>query len=77
MRIGENWWESYELNKLDMSNNQLTSIPKELATQEQLQHINLNSNILDKIPGDLFSLILKFLDLSHNKLTKLPDNIGS
>ena len=77
LKLIENWWESYELIKLDMSNNKLTSIPKELATQEQLQHINLNSNELDRIPGEIFSLIIKFFDASNNKLTRLPDMLGS
>lgn len=77
LRILDNWWESYELTKLDMSNNKLKSLPKELATQEQLQHINLNSNELDRIPGEIFSLIIKFFDASNNKLTRLPDMLGS
>lgn len=77
MRIIDNWWESYELIKLDMSNNSLASIPKELSTQEQLQHLNFNSNELKRLPGEIFSLILKFFDASSNKLAKLPDMLGS
>ena len=77
LRITENWWESYELTKLDLSNNQISSIPTNISTQEQIQHINLNSNNLERIPGEVFSLMLKFFDASNNKLVKLPDMLGS
>lgn len=60
-----------------MSNNHLKSIPKELSTQEQLQHVNFNSNAFDRIPGEIFTLVLKFFDASNNKLISLPDMIGS
>ena len=77
LRLLDNWWESYELTKLDMSNNQLQNIPGELSTQEQLQYLNFNSNELDNISGEVFALALKFFDASNNKLTLLPDMLGS
>lgn len=60
-----------------MSNNKINHIPGEISTQEQIQHINLNSNQLDNISGEVFALVLKFFDASNNKIFKLPDMIGS
>ncbi|CAI2384285.1 unnamed protein product [Moneuplotes crassus] len=77
LRLLDNWWESYELTKLDMANNSIASIPSELSTQEQLFYLNFNSNLLEEVPGEIFSLVLKFFDASHNKLKILPDMIGS
>lgn len=77
LRITETWWDCYELTKLDMSNNKLKAIPKELSTQEQLAHLNFNSNQLDRIPGEIFSLVLKFFDASNNNIKQLPEMIGS
>lgn len=77
LKIIDNWWESYELTKIDLSNNQIKTIPKEINTQEQIQHLNFNSNLLERIPGEVFSLVLKFFDASNNKLTSLPDMLGS
>jgi Leucine-rich repeat (LRR) protein len=73
----DNWWENYELTKIDLSNNKINYIPGEISTQEQIQHINLNSNQLDNISGEVFALVLKFFDASNNKIFKLPDMIGS
>ena len=34
LRLGENWWDCFELCKLDISNNSIQEIPAELADQE-------------------------------------------
>ena len=34
LQLIENWWEANPLVKVDLSNNEIDSIPEELATQE-------------------------------------------
>ena len=34
LKLIENFWEAYDLTKLDLSNNEIPSIPEEIATQE-------------------------------------------
>ena len=34
LQLIENWWEANPLIKVDLSNNEIDSIPEELATQE-------------------------------------------
>ena len=66
---GENWWDGYDLTKIDVSNNEISEIPEELAKQEFVNHLNLNTNFLKKLPNSLFTMkSLKFLDISYNKL---------
>jgi internalin A len=67
--IIEKAWEGFYLTKIDLSNNLIPEVPEELATQVDIQHINLNTNELTSIPASLFTLEnLKFLDISHNKI---------
>ena len=77
LKVIDNWWESFDLTKLDISNNQIPSIPEELVQQEQLNNINANSNLLETLPASLFTLALKFLDVSNNRLASLPDALTS
>jgi len=50
-----------------MSNNEVPSIPEEIASQEEVQWFNISNNKLSTVPNSLFSLkMLKFLDLSYN-----------
>jgi Leucine-rich repeat (LRR) protein len=30
LKVGENWWEAAELQKLDLSNNKIPDIPEEI-----------------------------------------------
>jgi len=67
LEIGDNWWESYELSKLDLSNNEIPEIPEEIATQGLISHLNLASNKLTRLSNGLFQFeCLKFLDVAHN-----------
>ena len=34
LRLIDNFWEAYDLNKIDLSNNEIESIPEEIGTQE-------------------------------------------
>ena len=31
---GENWWDGYDLTKVDVSNNEIPSIPEDLGQQQ-------------------------------------------
>ena len=65
----EKIWENVELAKIDMSHNNIDSLPSELALlKDHLTYLKLSQNRLCTI--DFFSLCnLVFLDLSHNALT--------
>ena len=88
------------LELLDLSNNQLSELPKNLADLHQLKALFLNNNLFTEVPEilascpqlDLISLksnqVIEFkehaipkktrwLILTDNKLTKLPDSIGN
>lgn len=51
-----NWWELVPLSRLDLSNNAITSIPEELATQQDISLIRMQNNLLTSIPDCLSSL---------------------
>ena len=34
LNLTENWWDSFELTKIDISNNEIESIPEEIGQQE-------------------------------------------
>ncbi len=72
-----NWWEGHDLTKIDLSNNDIPEIPEQIATQEFIQHLNINSNLLQSIPNSLYTLqSLKFLDISYNKISSLSESLG-
>lgn len=74
---GENWWDGYDLTKVDVSNNEIAEVPAELGKQEFVKHLNLNTNLLKELPGPLFTMqSLSFLDISYNKVGHLPEEIG-
>ncbi len=67
LQVIENWWEGMPLTKIDMSNNEIPSVPDEIASQEELIWFNMSNNKLQAVPHTLFSLKgLKFLDVSYN-----------
>eukprot|EP00353_Schmidingerella_taraikaensis_P008550 CAMPEP_0185575716 /NCGR_PEP_ID=MMETSP0434-20130131/6828_1 /TAXON_ID=626734 ORGANISM="Favella taraikaensis, Strain Fe Narragansett Bay" /NCGR_SAMPLE_ID=MMETSP0434 /ASSEMBLY_ACC=CAM_ASM_000379 /LENGTH=204 /DNA_ID=CAMNT_0028192665 /DNA_START=63 /DNA_END=678 /DNA_ORIENTATION=+ len=76
LRLIDNFWEAYDLQKVDLSNNEIESIPEEIVNQETVVSFNFNTNKLAVVPNGLFALpTLKFLDLSHNILgTKAVPN---
>ena len=74
---GENWWDGYDLVKVDLSNNLIDTIPEDIGLQQYIQHMNLNTNKLRTIPNSLFSIpSLKFLDISYNSIKILPESLG-
>ncbi len=66
------------VTKLDLSFNQLESIPDSISKLTNLQDLNLESNQFRFLPESIGSLTnLKNLNLSFNNLTFLPESIGS
>lgn len=62
---------------LDLSQNRLAALPRELANLTALESVNLASNLLLEIPegfGAGFASLEK-VDVSFNMLTRLPDSI--
>ncbi|KZC13767.1 PREDICTED: leucine-rich repeat protein 1 [Dufourea novaeangliae] len=70
------------LRILNLSNNHISSVPKELGLLKHLQELNLSQNRLNKStkwmwldqPGIKYNL--KLLDISNNLLTIIPQEIG-
>ena len=70
--------ELYNLKELDLSNNKLTEIPRELENLTNLLLLDLSDNKLKKIPKELGNLRkLKILILSINKLKEISEEIGN
>lgn len=75
-------WQSYllrspSLNEFDLSNCQLSKVlPKTFTQMRNLIFVNLSSNFLKFIPGDLFESLqyVEELDLSGNMITKLDND---
>ncbi len=62
---------------LDLSNQNLTTLPKEIFKFKNLGYINLSNNNFKSFPTELLSFTkLKFIDLSHNQIDYLPSEIG-
>ena len=65
------------MKELDLSDNQLTSLPESIGDLAQLKELDLGNNQLTSLPeriGDLAQL--KELYLDNNQLTSLPERIG-
>ena len=70
------------LRILNLSNNQISSLPKELGILQHLQELYLSQNRLEKtvkwawLDQVPIKSNLKLLDISNNLLTELPEQIG-
>lgn len=61
---------------MDLSNNQLTTLPNEIEFLKRLQELYLRNNQLTALPKGIGYLKkLQKLDLSRNQLTTLPKEI--
>ena len=66
------------LRSLDLSDNNLKSIPSEISALKQLESINLEGNSIESYPDVLSELTsLKKLDLSHTNIKNLPESFGN
>jgi Leucine-rich repeat (LRR) protein/predicted ATP-binding protein involved in virulence len=72
------WARKNKDTKLDLSNCDLTEIPKEVFELDRLLELVLSKNAITTIPSDIIKLHrLRKLYLDDNKaLTDLPDNFG-
>ncbi|XP_078656928.1 leucine-rich repeat-containing protein 40-like isoform X2 [Branchiostoma floridae x Branchiostoma belcheri] len=63
---------------LDVHDNELTSLPKEIGELQHLQRLNASHNKLQSLPSELCHLSnLLYLHVDYNKLSQLPDDIGT
>jgi len=59
---------------LEISNNQITTIPKEIKNLTNLEILDLSNNQITEIPNEINKLSkLTFLSMAGNKITKIPD----
>ena len=66
------------LERLNLKNNQLTSIPKNIGSMSSLETLGLDNNQLINIPESIGSMgSLEILTLESNQLSALPDSIGN
>ena len=51
LKLIENWWEAYQLSKMDLSNNQIPEIPEEIAKQEvSVKRFFVSHNVYSTAP---------------------------
>lgn len=65
------------LQYVDLSYNQLISVPVALMQCRSLKELNLSHNKMSKLPEEYGLKTLKKLFLSFNELSSLPENIGT
>lgn len=61
-----------KLQVLNLSNNNLESIPKEIADLKQLKCLDLSNNKLETIPEEIMNSEQIMIDVINNKFTSLP-----
>ena len=77
---GSAWWETREtLETLNCSQNDISELPDDIASLDQLRELNCERNSLAVLPDAqvwqaLESLVS--LQLAHNQLAALPDGFG-
>jgi len=65
-------WDLESLRVINLSGNQLKTIPKSNG-ETRLRYLNLSNNRITKLPQGLDKLSLEMIDLSNNQLTELPE----
>ncbi|MFA6159123.1 MAG: leucine-rich repeat domain-containing protein [Candidatus Paceibacterota bacterium] len=65
------------LRRLDLDQNQLTSLPPEIGKLSSLEYLRLDANQLTSLPPEMGRLLsLRVLVLSANRLTSIPLEMG-
>jgi small GTP-binding protein len=66
-----------EVTELDLSNNQISSLPPEIVQLTNLQSLNIFRNQISSLPPEIVQLTnLQFLNISFNQISSLPREIG-
>ena len=71
--------ELKKLTKLKIifaSNNQFKTLPEVLGKLPNLEMVGFKSNIIDHVPATALPMKLRWLILTDNRLTRLPDTLG-
>ncbi|OQR98592.1 hypothetical protein ACHHYP_08392 [Achlya hypogyna] len=78
METDEKVWECVDLIKIDLSHNEIPSIPSAIAMVTGLLWLKLAQNKLEEFPPELFTITtLTFLDVSNNALRgAFPPQLG-
>ncbi|MDD2785783.1 MAG: leucine-rich repeat domain-containing protein [Patescibacteria group bacterium] len=68
-----------DIERLDLSNNQLTgSLPSEMNRMQKLKFLDISNNQMTALPAELGQLKnLEVLNAANNKLTGLPLELGN
>ncbi|KAM4634113.1 CCR4-NOT transcription complex subunit 6-like [Polymixia lowei] len=75
--LSSSLWTLTHLTALHISNNNLSSIPPDIAKLHQLVYLNLSFNKLDNLPTEIGNMIsLRELYLNNNQLQALPFELG-
>ena len=68
----------YNLQELNLTDNRLTEIPREIGNLTNLQTLILSYNQLTELPREISNLTnLQYLHLDNNHLTEIPREIGN
>jgi len=66
------------LEILDLSFNQIETIPAEIGSLTSLVYLSIESNKITTLPSEMFNLLnLQELSLKYNKITSIPSEIGN
>ena len=76
-QLPDDLWRLKKLRVLFLERNEFTVFPKVLSSCMALTMVGLKFNKINSIPEDAFPPNLRWLILTHNKITQLPASIGS
>lgn len=76
--IPDDVWQAFQLKKLVLAGNPLTSLPPQLSRLTNLQTLNCGSSELKSFPSAALPHLpnLTYLNLSENQIAEIPENIG-
>ncbi|MDD4489494.1 MAG: C10 family peptidase [Paludibacter sp.] len=74
-QIPDNWSSLTKLNYFSANNNEISKFTSEFRNWGKLETFSLSNNKLTEFPNSLSLLSVKKIDVSRNKIQKLPANI--